>query len=604
MSTEKNQGDGVDVAEVASEVVFSYRELTVAAVVLGVIQGVVLNLAFVYAALKLGFSIGGSTVASIMGYTLLRGVMRVGTMVENNINQTIASGINTAGTGVVFTVPALFLLQAVTGEVVVFKPFPLILGGIAGAILGTMVIVPLRKQMIDMERLRFPSGVATSTIIRAGSSGTEKAILLAAGFALSALWKLLMMSEWLDNPGAVTANGFGISHEELTFSFNLIPMYFSPIVALSLMNLAAGLLAGRGGLPFFVGGAISWWLIAPMAVGMEWTEAVPVGEAPDFIYGNMLRPLGIGVLVGGALMGVVTSSPAIRSALSSLAKASKTSGVRSGRGRDELSLTTISVGMAAGMVIFFLASMMTPDMTPGKAILSTVIGTVWLALAALIVAQATGLTDISPMSGMSLISVTLMLVLLNGNVAAAMVVGVAVCVAIGQAADMMQDLKTGFMIGARPIKQQIVQLATTWIGVGVAMGAIYLLWTAGEGGSGGFGPGTALPAPQGGALSGVIGSIKSGQVPVDKYASGAVIGGLLGAAPMPGLGVLIGLAMYLPFSITLGYGIGCFMQMGIQKVKGRHFCEHRLVPFAAGLIVGEALMGIGGAAYSIFFDKG
>src|SRR6056300_2080217 len=89
-----------------------YRELTFAAVALGVVQGVVLNLAFVYAALKLGFSIGGSTVAAIMGYAVLRGVMKKGTSIENNINQTIASGINTAGTGIVFTLPALFMLDS------------------------------------------------------------------------------------------------------------------------------------------------------------------------------------------------------------------------------------------------------------------------------------------------------------------------------------------------------------------------------------------------------------------------------------------------------------------------------------------------------------
>jgi len=104
-------------------------------------------------------------------------------------------------------------------------------------------------------------------------------------------------------------------------------------------------------------------------------------------------------------------------------------------------------------------------------------------------------------------------------------------------------------------------------------------------------------------LAGIIGSIQSGQVPIDKYATGAVVGGLLGAAPQPGLGVLVGLSMYLPFYITLGYGIGCFMQMGIQRVYGRHFCEHRLVPLAAGLIVGEALMGIGGAAFSILKER-
>lgn len=601
MSTENTGGDSVRLGDVAENMGAAYRELTVAAVVLGVIQGVVLNLAFVYAALKLGFSIGGSTVAAIMGYTLLRGVMGVGTMVENNINQTIASGINTAGTGVVFTVPALYLLRA-NGMEFSFHIGPLILGGIAGAILGTMVIVPLRKQMIEMDRLRFPSGIATSTIIRAGSSGKEKAILLAVGFAISALWKLVLGSGLLDSPSMVETSGFGITEEELHFNFHIIPSYFAPVVYLSLMNLAAGLLAGRGGLAFFAGGALSWWVIAPMSVGMGWTAAAPETAVDGFIYSSMLRPLGIGVLVGGALMGVVTSSPAIRSAFSSLARASKTSG--SGRGREELSLTTLMVGTVSGMAIFLVASMMTPGISPAQAVLSTLVGTVWLALAALIVAQATGLTDISPMSGMSLISVTIMLVLLQGNVAGAMVVGLAVCVAIGQAADMMQDLKTGFMIGARPIKQQIVQMATTWIGVLVALGAIYLLWHAGDGGTGGFGEGTALPAPQGGALAGVIESINSGQVPIDKYATGAVVGSLLGAAPQAGLGVLIGLAMYLPFSITLGYGIGCFLQMGIQKTCGRSFCENRLVPFAAGLIVGEALMGIGGAAYSIFIRGG
>ena len=155
-----------------------YRELTVAAIALGVAQGVVLNVAFVYAALKLGFSIGGSTVAAIMGYALLRGVLKKGTLVENNINQTIASGINTAGTGVVFTVPALFMLDAkwraegLTG--LDLQPVPLIIAGIAGAVLGVVVIIPLRKQMIELDRLRFPSGVATATIIRAGSSGAEK----------------------------------------------------------------------------------------------------------------------------------------------------------------------------------------------------------------------------------------------------------------------------------------------------------------------------------------------------------------------------------------------------------------------------------------------
>ncbi|QDV65651.1 OPT family oligopeptide transporter [Crateriforma conspicua] len=582
----------------------SYRELTARAVVLGVIQGVILNVAFVYAALKLGFSIGGSTVASIMGYALLRGVFRNGTMVENNINQTIASGINTAGTGVVFTVPALFMLDAAWradgGAGLEFQVLPLVIAGVAGAVLGVVAIIPLRKQMVELDRLRFPSGVATATIIRAGSTGMEKAKLLAAGFAISALWKLVMVSGWLETPGLIEKYGAGIAEEELLFGFGIIPAYWAPAVYLSLMNMAAGMLAGRSGLPFLLGGLISWWLISPTAVASGWIPAdLAVDETAGFIYSKMLRPLGIGVLIGGALMGVVTSFPAIKGAIGSLASATKTAGSGKVVGSDEMKLPVLIGGSVLAMVLFFVASMMTPGVTVAGASLSAIVGTLWLGLAALIVAQATGLTDISPMSGMALISVTLMMFLLNKNIAASMVVGVAVCVAIGQGADMMQDLKTGFLIGARPVKQQLVQFATTWAGPIISLAVIYILWHGGPNGQNGFGEGTALPAPQGGALMGIIDAVNTGNVPIDKYVMGGLAGATLGAAPMSGLGVLVGLAMYLPFSITLGYGLGCLLQMAIQRVKGVAFCEHKLVPFAAGLIVGEALMGIAHAGFSI-----
>jgi uncharacterized oligopeptide transporter (OPT) family protein len=98
---------------------------------------------------------------------------------------------------------------------------------------------------------------------------------------------------------------------------------------------------------------------------------------------------------------------------------------------------------------------------------------------------------------------------------------------------------------------------------------------------------------------GIIEGLKTGNIPLAKYLMGGTLGILLTAAPIAGLGVMIGLAMYLPFSITLGYGIGCFIQMGLLKKKGVHFVEHKLVPFAAGLIIGEAITGIGHAAYEI-----
>lgn len=575
-----------------------YRELTFAAVFLGVIQGVVLNLAFVYAALKLGFSIGGSTVAAIMGYALLKGVMKVGTSVENNINQTIASGINTAGTGIVFTLPALFMLNALwekSGDPIInFTPWPFIIAGIAGSILGVVLIIPLRKQMIDLDRLRFPSGVAVTTIIRSGSTGMGKAKLLAAGFLISMLWKIFVVGIHL--PGY-------IEHEELNLTLNgLIPLpgYIAPFLYLSLMNLAAGMLAGRGGLSFFAGGILAWWIVSPIAVSQGWVPLTDAGTYNSgFIYGKMLRPLGIGALMGGALMGVIMTFPAIKSAMVSLMNASKLAKLDSEAKSDEMPFGVLIIGLISAVVLFFTAAYMIEGVTVGQAIITAIIGPIWMALAALIVAQATGMTDISPMSGMALISVTIMMFILNKNIAAAMVVAVAVCVAIGQAADMMQDLKTGFMIGGRPVKQQTVQFAVTWLGAIISIGAIYVLWSAGEGGQNGFGEGTSLPAPQAGVLMGIIQGLKTGVIPIDKYLLGGGIGLLLAAAPISGLGVMVGLAMYLPFSITLGYGLGCLATIWLEKKKGLPFVEHKLVPFAAGLIIGEAITGIGQALIGI-----
>ena len=598
-----------------------YRELTFAAVALGIVQGIVLNIAFVYAALTLGFSIGGSTVAAIIGYGLLRGVLKKGTIVENNINQTIASGINTAGTGVVFTLPALFMLDAKmrseTGIGLLEEEgnwmqllTGITLGGIAGSILGVVLIIPLRKQMIALDRLRFPSGVAVAEILKTGGASLDKFRLLLLGVAISGVWKLILATGIINRPGVLMA-------EELNISMGFIPDYLAPVLYLSLMNVAAGLLSGRGGVPFFVGGVLAWWIISPMAVQLGWIEPTSLYQLAEFrdgaisngtetfslLHGDMIRPLGIGVLIGGALMGVVAAFPAVRSAFVSLASAAKSKSVGNSIGGDELSLNVVIGGTILAVLLFFFASYMTPGVSFGQAVLSATVGTVWLGVAGLIVAQATGMTDISPMSGMALISVTLMMFLLNNNVAAAMVVGVAVCVAIGQGADMMQDLKTGFIVGARPIKQQIIQFCVTWIGAVVAISVVYLIWSSGPNGSNGFGPGTAFPAPQAGALMGIVDGVVNGNIPVDKYFLGGTIGVLLGAAPASGLGVLVGLAMYLPFSITLGYGIGCFINMFLIKRYGESFFNNTLVPLAAGLIVGEALMGVGYTIYQILTDS-
>ncbi len=557
-----------------------YRELTPAALIFGVLIGAVMTAAFVFVGLKLGFTLPGSTVAAILGFAVLRGILRKGSIVENNINQTVASGVNSASAGVAFTLPALFILGVCDPELRAFGPLPVILSAVAGSFLGIVFIIPLRKQMIELERLRFPSGIAVATLLRSPGAGIRQAKLLGGGFVFAAIFHVL--------------SGLGVIHEEIEIGVMLgVPSYVPIAVGVSFASLGAGMLAGKGGLPFVFGGMLAWWVIAPAIVHLGWAPTpaemqVAGGEAFDgfvqwpLAYSEMLRPLGIGILIGGALTGVIASAPALRAAMRSLSSASKAGG------GDEMSPKVLYGGVVAAFVILFVAAMMSGDIGVGRALLTAVVGTLWLALAGMIVAQATGMTDITPISGMSLIGVTLMFFLSGGNVIAAIILGVAVSAGIGQCADMMQDLKSGHLIGATPKRQQLAQFAVAWIGVPVAVGVVYLLFDSFE--RPGFGvPGAELSAPQGAALASVIDSLRAGSSQLDKYAAGTAIGLGLGIFPISGVAVLVGLAMYLPFYITMTYGVGCFVSMALQAKLGKRWIGDTLVPVAAGFIIGEAL---------------
>jgi uncharacterized oligopeptide transporter (OPT) family protein len=343
-------------------------------------------------------------------------------------------------------------------------------------------------------------------------------------------------------------------------------------------------------------------VIGPFVVGQGWAPDAEGDALVGAVYGSMLRPVGIGVLIGGAIAGVVAAFPALKGAIKSLSSAAKLA--KQGGPAEELSPTVLVVGLVGSFVALFLVAYVEGMMGGGElgfgtVVVVAVVGTLWLGLAGLIVAQATGATDISPLSGLALIAITLMLGLSGGHVILAVTIGVAVCIATGQCGDMMQDLKTGHLIGGVPRRQQIAQFAVAWIGPAIAIGVTMLLWKGGPGGMNGFGPESpaclddsipgCLPAPQAGVLQGMITGVLEGNAPVDKYVAGAAIGGGLALFPIGGLGVLVGLAMYLPFEITLGYGIGCLTTMGIEKIKGYRFVGDVVVPLAAGLIVGEAL---------------
>ncbi|UCF23022.1 MAG: OPT/YSL family transporter, partial [Ralstonia sp.] len=169
----------------------------------------------------------------------------------------------------------------------------------------------------------------------------------------------------------------------------------------------------------------------------------------------------------------------------------------------------------------------------------------------------------------------------------------AICVAIAQAGDMMLDLKSGYLVGASPRMQQYGQYLGTWLGPILVVVLIFVLHEA-------YGLGSdKLPAPQGTALATVVDGIVSGDVPTWRYAAGAGLGAMLAFSGLGGIGVLIGLGFYMPFAIVLTYTIGCLTRIIVEKTEGRKFVEDVGIPVAAGLIVGEALVGVGNAFVQI-----
>jgi putative OPT family oligopeptide transporter len=227
------------------------------------------------------------------------------------------------------------------------------------------------------------------------------------------------------------------------------------------------------------------------------------------------------------------------------------------------------------------------------------LGTLWIWMAGVVLSECIGRTNWSPLSGMTLIGITILLLVASGmsdraTVVSSIIVGAAMCVAMAQATDLMMDLKTGYLVGAIPRKQQIAQFLGTWLGPLVIMALILVLHNAYELGS------ARLPAPQGQALASMIQGILGGDVPVQKYMAGAGMGAILSASGIGGLGILVGLGFYLPFNIILTYTIGTVLRMLTDWKPGRRFSEEVGVPVAAGLIVGEALVGVGFALSMIF----
>ena len=559
-----------------------YPELTWVAVIVGWILGVIIAVSIGYAALILGFSIEGSELAAILGFGILRGILRRKSIIENNIVQTIASGVNGASSGMMFSVPAIFLL----GYSDRFDPVILTFGCIAGAFLGIAFIIPLRKHMIDFERLTYPGGVAVATILKSPGAGVQKAIILLGAALLSATVQIISINT-------------GVSNWNLGGLIGM-PEFMNGIWFLSLMTIGVGFIAGRGGVAFIIGGFVAYWFLSPMLAA---TGSFPLDEAgqaisdPGALRLMLYRPLGIGMLIGGAIMGVMLAAPLILSAIRSMQKAAKVATSSSG---EEMPIKLLYLAVFGAVILLCIMAVSSVSAIGiGGGIAMALLGTLWIWMAGIILSEAIGRTNWSPLSGMTLVGITLLIVVTQAigldradSIIAAIMVGAAMCVAMSQATDLMLDLKTGYLVGATPRMQQLGQFIGAWLGPIVVIVVIFVLNDAYVLGS------DKLPAPQAQALASTIDGIMGGDVPTQKYAAGAVLGGMLSAL-MGGLGITVGLGFYLPFNIVLTYSLGTLGRELADRYKGKDWSDNVGIPIAAGFIVGEALVGVGDAIRNV-----
>jgi putative OPT family oligopeptide transporter len=553
-----------------------YPEITWPAILVGYVIGAVIALSIGYLSLKLGFSIEGSELAAILGFGVLRGLMGRRSIIENNINQTIASSVNGASAGMMFSLPAIFILGYTD-----FNKTLVVLACMAGGVLGIAFIIPLRKQMIDFDRLAYPGGIATAAIIKAPGAGVRKAQLLVGAALFSGVVHLVSLATGVENWNLGAVLG--------------IPEFMNGIWYLSLLTIGTAYLAGKGGFWFVIGGYVCYWFLAPLMAAQGLLpspgqlEEAGMGVA-SFLRLNMFRPVGIGMIVGGALTGIVLAMPLVLSAIKSMQQAAKTRSVVS---RDEMPIKLLYFGIGGAFVVLAIAAILSvPEIELWRATLMAVVGTLWIWVAGVVLSECIGRTQWSPLSGMTLIGVTILLFVASGlddrsTVVASIVVGAGMCVAMAQATDLMLDLKTGYLVGAIPKRQQIAQFAGTWLGPILIMALIVVLHQAQGLGS------DKLPAPQGQALASVIQGILGGDVPMDKYLTGAGLGALLSASGIGGVGVMVGLGFYLPFNIILTYTLGTLLRIFADWKLGHKFSDDVGIPVAAGLIVGEALVGVG-----------
>ncbi len=585
----------------------SLAEITVKAVVLGVVLSVVLAGANAYLGLFAGMTVSASIPAAVVSMGVLR-LFRRSNILENNIVQTAASAGESLAAGVIFTLPALVILG--TWDSFSFKWVAIIAG--FGGVLGVLFTIPLRRSLIVEGKLKFPEGIATAEVLETGQKGGKGVLCIAKAAIASGLFKIGAggLGLWPE----IVEGAKGIGGSIAYFGSNLSPALLSVgyIVGLNIAVL------------IFIGGFCNWLVAIPICAAVQGPPGGEEISAVDWafkIWSSQTRYIGVGGMVVGGLWTIFHLRKSLLSGITSGLKAYRnlTGGqaeiVRTEKDMPMKWILVLIVGSVVPLFLLYQVFVQQIHVSITMAVIMLVTGFVFSAVAGYM-AGLVGSSN-NPISGVTIATVlvsSLLLLWLMGKdavngPAAAIIIGSVVCCAAAIAGDNMQDLKAGYIVGATPWKQQVMQLVGTVSAALVLAPVMILLQKAyGFSGQAGAGP-KALAAPQANLMASVARGVFKGELPWNYiYIGMAVAAGVIAldlylqkkgsAFRTPVLAVAIG--FYLPFELSVPIFAGGLIHYAVKRYHTKKNTAKEQVEesgrngllFASGLITGEALMGI------------
>ena len=576
-------------------------EFTVTALLIGILLAIVFGAANAYLGLLVGMTVSASIPAAVISMGIIRVILRKDSILENNMVQTIGSAGESVAAGAMFTLPALFL-WAEEGKIDFPSILTIFLIALFGGVLGVCFMVPLRQALIVEEHgtLPFPEGTACAEVLLAGEEGGSKAGTVFAGLGIAAVYKFL-------------ADGTQLFKSEIGHAFE---SYKGSQVGIQVLPALAGvgyICGPKISSYMFAGGTLSWFVLMPLIAlfgadatifpaSKTVTELLTMeGGGPSALWSNYIKYIGAGAVATGGIISLIKSLPLIIRTFKQAIDSMKNKNAAHKGLRTEQDLP-IPVLIAVALVIAVLIWLIP---TFPVNLIGALIIVVFGFFFATVSSRMVGLIGSSnnPVSGMTIATLLFATVILKATgstgitgMVGAISIGGIICIVAAIAGDASQDLKTGFIVGATPKKQQLGEI----IGVVASAAAIgFVLYLLNEA----WGYGTEkIPAAQATMMKMLVEGIMNGELPWALIFIGVFIAIVVEILHMPVMPFAVG--MYLPFSLSAGIMAGGVVRILVEKRKGtekeKKARTDRGLLFTSGMIAGEGIVGILLAVFAVF----